>query len=176
MAKVPFSKLGLKKVKDDIVNIEFNGIEIEVKQYLPIEDKLQFVVNVISNAADGNRFYNPIKIEAFSTLEILFMYTNLSFTETQKKDLSKLFDIVVSNGLAKEVMAAIPKNELDGLLELVYTSANGIYEQMNSAMAVVESLTTQDTTEMSKQIVDLQEKLANPENLTLLRDVMNKLD
>jgi len=82
MAKVPFSKLGLKKIKDDIVKIDFNGIEIEVKQYLPIDDKLQFVVNVISNAADGNRFYNPIKIEAFSTLEILFMYTNLSFTDT----------------------------------------------------------------------------------------------
>lgn len=176
MAKVPFSKLGLKKVKDDIQKIEFNGIEIEVKQYLPIDDKLQFVVNVISNAADGNRFYNPIKIEAFSTLEILFMYTNLSFTDTQKKDLSKLFDIVVSNGLAKEVMAAIPKNELDGLLELVYTSADNIYAQMNSALAVVEAFTNRDTGDMTQQVTELQEKLGNPENLALLRDVMNKLD
>ena len=176
MAKVPFSKLGLKKVKDDIVKIDFNGIEIEVKQYLPIDDKLQFVVNVISNAADGNRFYNPIKIEAFSTLEILFMYTNLSFTDTQKKDLSKLFDIVVSNGLAKEVMAAIPKDEVDGLLELVYTSADNIYEQMNSALAVVEAFTNRDTGDMTQQVTELQEKLGNPENLALLRDVMTKLD
>lgn len=176
MAKVPFSKLGLKKVKDDIQTIHFNGIEIEVRQYLPIDDKLQFVVNVISNAADGNRFYNPIKIEAFSTLEILFMYTNLSFTDTQKKDLSKLFDIVVSNGLTKEVMAAIPKNELDGLLELVYISADNIYGQMNSAMSVVETLTNRDIGDMTQQVVDLQEQLANPENLTLLRDIMTKLD
>jgi hypothetical protein len=55
------------------------------------------------------------------------MYTNLTFTDAQKKDLSKLFDICVSNGLVKEVMAVIPKNELDGLLELVYTSADNIY-------------------------------------------------
>ena len=176
MAKVPFSKLGLKKIKDDIVKIDFNGIEIEVKQYLPIDDKLQFVVNVISNAADGNRFYNPIKIEAFSTLEILFMYTNLSFTDTQKKDLSKLFDIVVSNGLAKEVMAAIPKNELDGLLELVYTSADNIYAQMNSAMSVIDTFISRDTGDLTTQVTELQEKLANPENLTLLRDVISKLD
>jgi len=113
MAKVPFSKLGLKKAKEDIKTIEFNGIEIAVKQYLPIDDKLGFVANVISNAADGNRFYNPIKLEAFITLEVLFRYTNLSFTETQQKDLSKLFDIVVSNGLAKVIMDAIPKDELD---------------------------------------------------------------
>lgn len=174
MAKVPFSKLGLKKVKDDIVNIEFNGIEIEVKQYLPIDDKLQFVVNVISNAADGNRFYNPIKIEAFSTLEILFMYTNLSFTDTQKKDLSKLFDIVVSNGLANEVMAAIPKNELDGLFELVYTSADGIYAQMNSAYGIIDSI-RQEYQAAGEDATEIQKRLSDPENLKLLRDVMTKL-
>ena len=174
MAKVPFSKLGLKKIKDDIVKIDFNGIEIEVKQYLPIDDKLQFVVNVISNAADGNRFYNPIKIEAFSTLEILFMYTNLSFTDTQKKDLSKLFDIVVSNGLAKEVMAAIPKNELDGLLELVYTSADNIYAQMNSAYGIIDGI-RQEYQQSGEDATEIQKRLSDPENLKLLRDVMTKL-
>ena len=176
MAKVPFSKLNLKKVNEEVKTITFNNMNIEVKQYLPIDDKLQFVVNVISNAADGNRFYNPIKLEAFATLEIMFMYTNLSFTDTQKKDLSKLFDIIVSNGLAKEVMAAIPKNELDGLLELVYTSADNIYAQMNSAMAVVETFTSRDMGDMTQQVTELQGQLANPENLTLLRDVMTKLD
>lgn len=176
MAKVPFSKLGLKKIKEDIINVDFNGIEIAVKQYLPIDDKLGFVANVISNAADGNRFYNPIKLEAFMTLEVLFRYTNLSFTEAQQKDLSKLFDIVVSNGLAKVVMDAIPKDELDGVFQMVYDSADGIYAQMNSAMAVVEAFTNNDVGDMTAQVSDLHEKLANPENLALLRDVMTKLD
>ena len=115
MAKVSFSKLNLKKVNNEVKTVKFNDIDIEVKQYLPIDDKLGFAANVISNAADGNRFYNPIKLEAFMTLEVLFRYTNLSFTEAQQKDLSKLFDIVVSNGLAKVVMDAIPKDELDGV-------------------------------------------------------------
>lgn len=176
MAKVPFSKLGLKKAKEDIKTIEFNGISIEVKQYLPIDDKLQFVVNVITNAADGNRFYNPIKMEAFTTLEFLFMYTNLSFTDTQKKDLSKLFDIIVSNGLAEQILMAIPEDEKVGVRNLVYASANGIYAQMNSAMAVVEAFANADISDMTNQVTDLQAKLADPENLNLLRDVMKKLD
>lgn len=176
MAKVPFSKLGLKKIKDDIVKIDFNGIEIEVKQYLPIDDKLQLVVNVISNAADGNRFYNPIKISAFITLEIIFMYTNLSFTDTQKKDLSKLYDILISNGLAAEVINAIPEKEYKAITSLVYNSADNIYEQMNSAMSVVETFVNRDVGDTTQQVADLQEQLANPENLTLLRDIMTKLD
>ena len=176
MAKVPFSKLGLKKIKDDIVKINFNGIEIEVKQYLPIDDKLQLVVNVISNAADGNRFYNPIKISAFITLEIIFMYTNLSFTDTQKKDLSKLYDILISNGLAAEVINAIPEKEYKAITSLVYNSADNIYEQMNSAMSVVETFVNRDVGDTTQQVADLQEQLANPENLTLLRDIMTKLD
>ena len=176
MAKLPFSKLNLKKVKDEVKIIKFNDMDIEVKQYLPINDKLQLIVNVITNAADGNRFYNPIKIEAFSTLEVLFMYTNLTFTDAQKKDLSKLFDICVSNGLVKEVMAAIPKNELDGLLELVYTSADNIYNQMNSAVGILENLRTGDFGDLTQQATDIQQKLADPKNLELLRDVLTKLD
>lgn len=176
MAKVPFSKLGLKKAKEDIKTIEFNDIGIEIKQYLPIEDKLQFVVNVITNAADGNRFYNPIKMEAFITLEFLFMYTNLSFTDTQKKDLSKLFDIIVSNGLAEQILAAIPEDEKVGVRNLVYASANGIYNQMNSAFALVEAFTDRNPGDMTGQVVELQQKLADPNNLALLRGVIDKLD
>lgn len=176
MAKVPFSKLGLKKVKEDVVTLEYNGQNIEVKQYLPIDDKLQLVVNVISNAADGNRFYNPIKISAFTTLEMIFMYSNLSFTDTQKKDLSKLYDILMSNGLASDIISAIPEKEYKAVINLVYNSADNIYEQMNSALSVVEAFTNRDVGDMTAQATEIQEKLANPENLALLRDVMTKLD
>lgn len=177
MAKVPFSKLNLKKVNNEVKIVKFNDIDIEVKQYLPIDEKLQLVVNVISNAADGNRFYNPIKISAFTTLEIIFMYTNLSFTETQKKDLSKLYDILMSNGLAADIIDAIPQKEYKAITTLIYNSADNIYAQMNSAIAVVEAFANKEVgTEMATNIDTLSEKLANPENLTLLRDIMTKLD
>lgn len=176
MAKVPFSKLGLKKINEEIKIIKFNDIDIEVKQYLPIDDKLQLVVNVISNAADGNRFYNPIKIDAFAALEILFMYTNLTFTDTQKKDLSKLYDLIVSNGLFQMVKEALPDEEYDELMALIYDSADNIYTQMNSAISVVEAFTNRDPGDMTKQATELQEKLADPKNLNLIREIMTQLD
>ena len=39
MAKVSFTKLGLK-LNQDVNNVEYNGQNIEIKQYLPVNDKL----------------------------------------------------------------------------------------------------------------------------------------
>ena len=51
MAKVSLTKLGLK-VNQDIKNIEFNEQIVEVKQYLPVNDKLELISNVINLAHD----------------------------------------------------------------------------------------------------------------------------
>jgi hypothetical protein len=51
MAKISFSKLGLSK-NTEIKNFEYNGQNIEVKQYLPIQDKLKLIGDVIMNSAE----------------------------------------------------------------------------------------------------------------------------
>jgi len=38
---------------------------------------------------------------------------------------------------------------------MVYDSANGIYAQMNSAMAVVEAFTSRDMGDMTQQVTEL---------------------
>ena len=42
MAKLAFTKLGLKP-NNEISIVEFNGQTIEVKQYLPVEEKLELI-------------------------------------------------------------------------------------------------------------------------------------
>jgi hypothetical protein len=60
MAKVSFTKLGLTK-NQDIKILNWNEQNIEIKQYLPINDKLNLIANVINNAHDGNKnFSNPV--------------------------------------------------------------------------------------------------------------------
>ena len=43
---------------------------------------------------DNNNFANPVKLNVFLRLEIIFNYTNISFTDKQKEDLVKLYDIL----------------------------------------------------------------------------------
>ena len=84
MAKVSLTKLGLK-VNQEIKTIEFNEQIIEIKQYLPVNDKLELISNVINLAHDENNFSNPVKVSVFTTLEIMYAYTNINFTEKQKE-------------------------------------------------------------------------------------------
>ena len=86
MAKVSFSKLGLTK-NTNIKNIEYNGQNIEVKQYLPINDKAIIASNVL-NYTIGNgttRFINPLQVEVYTLLQIIEKYTNINFTDKQEK-------------------------------------------------------------------------------------------
>ena len=55
MAKVSFTKLGLK-LNSEVKTIQFNGQDIEIKQYLPVNDKLELISNVINLAHDENNF------------------------------------------------------------------------------------------------------------------------
>lgn len=174
MAKIAFSKLGIKKVNDKVENITFNDIEIEVKQYLPIQDKLTIIGNAINNAADNNRFANPIKIDMYLALEIVFAYTDINFTDKQKEDATKLYDLFVSSGLLDEIYAAIPKSELDMLHYNAVRIAELMYNQMNSVYGIMENIAS-DYSEVGAQAEDIQKKIADPNNLTLLKDVMNKL-
>ena len=174
MAKVAFSKLGIKKVNDKVKNITFNDIEIEVKQYLPIQDKLIIIGNAINNAADNNRFANPIKIDMYLALEIIMAYTDISFTDKQKEDMTKLYDLFVSSGLLNEIYAAIPEDELNMLHYNSVRIAESMYNQMNSAYGIMENIAN-DYSGLEFDATKIQETLKDENTLPFLKDVMNKL-
>ena len=173
MAKVSLIKLGLK-VNQDVKNIEFNEQIIEVKQYLPINEKLELISSVINSAADENNFSNPIKENVILTLEILYHYTNINFTDKQKEDPIKLYDLVVSSGLVNKVTNLIPEEELDEVINGVAQSVKAIYAYKNSALGILESI-SQDYSNLDLDATEIQEKLADPDNMALLKQVLTKL-
>lgn len=173
MAKVSLTKLGLK-VNQDIKNIEFNEQIIEVKQYLPINEKLELISSVINSAADENNFSNPVKENVFLTLEILYHYTNINFTDKQKEDPIKLYDLVVSSGLVNKVTDLIPEEELDEVINGVAQSVKAIYTYRNSVLGILESI-SQDYSNLDLDATEIQEKLADPDNMAFLKQVLTKL-
>ena len=173
MAKVSLTKLGLK-VNQNVKNIEFNEQIIEVKQYLPINEKLELISSVINSAADANNFSNPIKENVFLTLEILYHYTNINFTDKQKEDPVKLYDLVVSSGLVNKVTDLIPEEELDEVINGVAQSVKAIYTYRNSVLGILESI-SQDYSALNLDATEIQQKLADPDNMALLKQVLTKL-
>ena len=140
MAKIAFSKFGLKP-NTETKTIEWSGQTIEVLQYLPIQKKLGLIGRVISLAHEEDANYsNPVKIEVFTALEIVYEYTNISFTDKQKEDTPKLYDIIYSSGLLKAVMDAIPEDEIDIVSCGIGDSIEAIYKYQNSVLGIMDLL------------------------------------
>ena len=173
MAKISFTKLGLK-LNNPIKTIIFNEQEIEVEQYLPINKKLELISNVINLSADDNNFANPIKVSVFTTLEIMYHYTNINFTDKQKEDPVKLYDLVISNGLMSEIIKAIPEGEYAEVLCGVEDSINAIYTYRNSVLGIMDTISA-DYSNLNLDATEIQKKLGDPENMAFLKQVVNKL-
>lgn len=173
MAKVAFGKLQLiKNVK--VNNFEFNGQTIEVIQYLPLDKKTEMYERILASSVDDNGYYNITKINFWIDLEIIFTYTNISFTEKQKEDLFKLYDLMKGNGLIQKVKDNMQAEELVEIIETVWDQIKAIYKHATSAVGVLQAIST-DYDNLNLDVEELQEKLANPDNLALVKNVLTKL-
>lgn len=174
MAKISFTKLGLTK-NQETKTLIWNDQSIEIKQYLPISEVLTIVENVVNKSHNGsNNFSNPIQVEVYTTLEILFNYTNINFTDKQKEDVLKLYDLVIGSGLYKNVIDNIPKEEISHLTNTINSTIDAVYKYQNSILGILDTVKS-DYGNLNLEATEIQEKLADPNNLSLLRDVVNKL-
>lgn len=171
--KPTFAKLGLK-LENNIKTIVINDQEIEVKQYLPINDKLDLIATVINLSMDDNNFANPVKVQVYTKLEIIFRYTNLSFTDKQKEDLVKIYDLLESNHIFDLIIAEIPESEYKYIYESTEKCVKEIYAYSNSIMGVLERLSA-DYSQTSFDIDALKTKLENIGDVSLLQDIVDKL-
>lgn len=171
--KPTFAKMGLK-INTEVKTVMIGDQEIEVKQYLSVNDKLALIGNVINQASDTNNFSNPVKLDVFTSLEIVFAYTNISFTDKQKEDLVKLYDIMESNGVFDIIIAAIPKVEYKSIIEGVQECSEAIYTYRNSVMGILDIIGS-DYSTMNLEATKIQKAIADPQNLSLLKDVLTKL-
>ena len=173
MAKVTFSKLGLSK-NTEVKEIEWNGQTIEIKQYLPIEEKINLVGKVLNESVDDNGYYNPIRLNIYTNMEIIMAYTNISFTEKQKDDILKLYDLFYGCELVDKIFETIPEDEVSDITDWTYEAIDNIYGYRNSAAGIMEAI-GRDYSDLELDADKIKGDIANPENLTLLKDVLTKL-
>lgn len=98
-----------------LVNIK-EDIQIEVKQYLPVEDKYDLISTVLQNSYE-NGHYHPLKVNTFFHLYLVYLYTNIQFTDAQKEEPAKLFDMLESNGVIDAVVMGMDEHEF----KLIFT-------------------------------------------------------
>ena len=170
---VTFTKLGLKK-NQEIKTIVLNEQSVEVKQYLPMNDKLDLMGKVLTDSQDENNFANPIKIEIFTNLYLIKFYTNITFTEKQWEDIPKLYDLLESNKVFDLIRESIPVDEINTIEEGIKKSADAVYTYRNSVMGVLDVVSA-NYGDLDLDAASIHDKISSAENIELLKDVLTKL-
>ncbi len=176
MAKISYTKLGINKEElNKVQTVEYNGQTIEVKQYLPVIEKSELITRVLNNSVDENNgYYNLLKMDMYLALEIVYAYSNISFTEKQKEDSAKLYDMLNASRVLNLIIGLVPEGEFYYLNKTVHEMANNIVAYRNSAMGIMERITT-DYSNLDLDASAIQKELADPNNMTLLKDILTKL-
>ena len=173
MAKIAYGKLGLVK-NTEVKEFVWNNQKIEVIQYLPIDQKTQMFERILQNSIDDNGYYNITKINFWIDLEVVFTYTNITFTDKQKEDLFKLYDIMKGTKFLKTVKDNMDTEELAEIIETIWDTIKNLYQYHNSALGIMQAIST-DYSNLNLEASEIQEKLADKDNLSLLKDVITKL-
>lgn len=170
---ITFAEMNLNLNSD---NKKFNYFdqEIEVKQYLPIQDKLQLISSVVNLSSDDNGFINPVKVNTFMELYLVYYYTNIEFNEEEKDNFIQTYDLLSQSALLKNVLLNIPEDELEMIEEGVYNTISELYAYKNSVMGILENISA-DYSNLDLEASKIQQKLADPNNMAFLKNVLTKL-
>ena len=160
------------KAETSITYVEWEGETIEVKQYLPIQEKLALIGRVITQAHEQDENYsNPVKVDVFRELEMIFAYTNISFTDKQKEDLPKLYDMIYCSGLLKTIKDAIPHDEISDIVFGIEDSIEAVYKYQNSVLGVLDTIRN-DYSNVEMDVDKLQDTVKNLSNSPLIKEIV----
>lgn len=174
MAKLAYTKLGAK-INSTVNKIELGENIVEIRQYLSVNEKLDLIGRVIELAHDMNyNFSNPLKTEVYFVVEVIRAYTNINFTEKQLEEPQKIYDALQSSGILDSLLLAIPEKEMKSLRHNLAATQRAYYLYRNSLIGLLEQVST-DYSDLDLDITELQKKLANGENIELVKNIIDKL-
>ena len=130
--KPTFNTLNVKTNKQ-FKTITYNDKEIKVSQYLPVEQKID-LIQIALQKAEEDGIYNDIKLDVFFNMNIIYTYTDITFTDKQREDAFQ------SSGFLTQILAAIPEDELKSLIDYMNIMKSEILNYKNTAGAVLQSL------------------------------------
>ena len=108
--KVSYANMKLK-VNTSVKTFDFKGQKVQVIQYLPAQDKYDLLMVTLQKSLENSGIYNEFKLNLYFELNLVYMYTNISFTEKQREDEFKLYDNLKSNGFFELFFAAMNEEE-----------------------------------------------------------------
>ena len=128
-----------KALGDNVKVVDFHGTDIEVKQYLPVQDKINLVGTAFVSGEkikEGLEVIDGCSIIVAFRLLLVQAYTNIKYNNNLRN-----YDLLCETGLYDLVRKNIPTEELSNLEEMLYNVVeNGKREnkQRNSVAFIIK--------------------------------------
>ena len=113
------------------------------------------MITLQKSLEDG--YYNPIKIDEFFHLHLIYMYTNINFTEKQKEDEHKLYDSLKSNGLIDAFIEQMNEFDYSELFNMLDDTKRELTEYKHSVSGIIQNIIT----DLPKQAEAMQDIIDN---------------
>lgn len=145
--------------------------DIMVKQYLPVEQKMALIGNIVNNSADDNNYYNPIRLDMYTVIGIVGLYTDIDLEDTT---IAQAYDILMESGLWEDILDTIPASEIEYIKINTRKILENIYAYKNSIYGVIEGFNNSaDNIKLDSE--EIQKNLSDPENLKLVKEILTKM-
>lgn len=127
------------KINTDVKTISIQpGKDINILTYLPIEDKND-LIQIVLQQSEENGLYNLIKIKMFFELYLVYLYTDIKFTDEEKEEPARLYDELKSNNIIDMILSHIDPIELGYLESLLDTTMEKTMKYTNTIGGVIRN-------------------------------------
>ena len=129
--------------------------EIQVKHAIPITE-VHDLIQVALQKSKEDDIFNEVYLDVFFHLNIVYEYTNIQFSDEDREDEFKLYDLLDENDIIDKVISTLPDGVYQNLKELLTTEMNRQLAYKNTAAAVIRNF-IQDLprqAQAAKEIID----------------------
>jgi hypothetical protein len=164
MNLINYKEIDFKKsINKENKIINFNDSEIQIVPYLSINDKYDLVMTTLRKSYE-NGIYNPIKIQIYFNLNIIYLYTNIMFDSEDRANAEDIYNNFKDSGLLDLIKENISEKEKDELKSLLCDTLKVLKEYELSIAGFLSSVIGELTDKIQdglKTIKDINPELLN---------------
>lgn len=169
-----YSELNLREPEVENRTVKLNsGVDLEVRAYLPIDEKANLITWAINLALDDKTgCISPVRFEVCFALGVVRWYSGIEFDDDVS--LSDIYDMFEKNDVINQIMGVIPVAEIDFVRDLAKDTAEDVVRYNNSFAGMIGLMST-DANNLDEQLTEIVGKIKNAEGLeqlAVIKDVV----
>lgn len=138
MAELNYTDLNINKVINTN-SFKWNEKEVEIVDYISFEDKYDVVMITLQKSLE-NGIYNPMKLDMYFHLNLVYMYSNLVFSADDRADEPRLYDEMLSSGFMEEFLRHIDIKDYTEMLDYIEKLTSLKTQYSNTAAGIIQKL------------------------------------